>query len=99
SVFMGALSDIIYGNWQSLCNHRRAFRFFIDSVVPTCKFRSFECNSYEEFLRGDCFSCGTDGTKCSNMGLFADKSSGKGKMYLVTREKEPFCGKWKDPSV
>lgn len=93
SVFMGALSDIIYGKWQSLCNHRRAFRFFIDSVVPTCTFRAFGCETYEEYLRGDCFSCGKDGSTCSNMGYFAHKTPGRGNMYLVTREKEPFCGK------
>ncbi|CAG2177684.1 unnamed protein product, partial [Oppiella nova] len=91
SVFMGALSDIIYGKWNSLCNHRRAFRFFIDSIIKTCTFRAFACDTYENYLRGDCFACGSDGVQCSNMGYFAHKSTGRGNMYLVTRESEPFC--------
>ncbi|CAG2176206.1 unnamed protein product, partial [Oppiella nova] len=86
SVFMGALSDIIYGKWNSLCNHRRAFRFFIDSIIKTCTFRAFACDTYENYLRGDCFACGSDGVQCSNMGYFAHKSTGRGNMYLVTRE-------------
>lgn len=92
SVLMGALTDILYGKWNSLCNHRRAFRFFIDSTRSTCTFRAFACSSYEEYVKGNCFSCGHDGSKCSNMGYFAHLSKGRGNMYLVTREKEPFCG-------
>lgn len=92
SVFVGAINDIFYGRWSSLCHHRRAFRFFIDSVVKTCKFHSFKCDEYQKFLRGECFECGTNGTNCSNMGYFANQSPGRGKMYLVTRDSEPFCG-------
>ena len=93
SVLVGAISDIFYRKWQSLCHHRRAFRFFIDSMVSTCQFSAFGCESYEKYLRGECFDCDKDRTKCGHMGYFADKSSGRGKMYLVTRDKEPFCGK------
>lgn len=95
SILMGAITDIFYGKWNSLCNHRRAFRFFIDSVVRTCTFRAFACDSYEAYIRGDCFSCGPDGSRCSNMGYFAYHSKGRGNMYLVTRDKEPFCGRRK----
>lgn len=31
------------------------------------------------------------GSHCGNMGYYADKSSGRGQLYLVTREEEPFC--------
>lgn len=30
---------------------------------------------------------------CGNMGYYADKSRGRGQMYLTTRDEEPFCGK------
>lgn len=92
SVFVGAINDIFYGRWQSLCHHRRAFRFFIDSVVRTCVFRAFKCDNYQKFLRGECFDCGQNGTNCSDMGYYSDTSAGRGKMYLVTRDSEPFCG-------
>lgn len=47
-----------------------------------------------QLLEGDCFPC-VDPERCSNMGYYADKSYGRGIMYLATREEEPFCGKQK----
>jgi Lipase len=64
NLFLGAVTDIA-GIWtssakaegRSLCNHRRAYKFFIDSVAPRCLFPSFPCDSYENFLQGKCFHC------------------------------------------
>ncbi|KAG8195855.1 hypothetical protein JTE90_008547 [Oedothorax gibbosus] len=88
NVFIGAVTDIIYGKWQSLCNHRRAFRFFIDSIMPSCRFPAFPCDSYENFLAGRCFRC--QGQGCVDMGYYAAPYA-RGKYYLVTRDTEPFC--------
>lgn len=80
-----------------MCNHRRAYKFFIDSVAPRCRFPSFPCDSYEKFLRGECFPCDqlekqdNDTSMCGNMGYYADRGPGRGQLYLVTREEEPFC--------
>lgn len=49
---------------------------------------------FSKLLEGDCFPC-VDAEQCSNMGFYADKSPGRGIMYLATREEEPFCGKFK----
>lgn len=81
---------------RSLCNHRRAYKFFIDSVAPKCLFPAFPCDNYENFLKGECFSCtrienGTETSVCGNMGYYADRSVGRGQLYLKTREEEPFC--------
>ncbi|XP_066149399.1 uncharacterized protein [Euwallacea fornicatus] len=92
-LFVGAVSDIIWSSaveGRSLCNHRRAYKFFIDSVSPRCHFPAFPCDSYENFLSGKCFPC-TDEGKCGNMGYYADRSKGRGELYLITREEEPFC--------
>nr|XP_023021516.1 uncharacterized protein LOC111509893 [Leptinotarsa decemlineata] len=92
-LFVGAVSDIIWSSpveGRSLCNHRRAYKFFIDSVSPRCHFPAFPCDSYEEFLDGKCFPC-TDERKCGNMGYYADRSKGRGQLYLITRDEEPFC--------
>lgn len=92
SVLLSALSDIIYGKWQSLCNHRRALNFFMDSFeFNKCRFRSFNCDSYENYLKGECFDCGFNNEKCSYMGYLANYSKGRGKMYLTTHEDAPFC--------
>ena len=83
---------------RSLCNHRRAYKFFIDSVAPRCMFPAFPCDKYDDFLRGECFPCAQDDEdlaegvpRCGNMGYYADRSTGRGQLYLVTREEEPFC--------
>ncbi|XP_050437348.1 uncharacterized protein LOC126843699 [Adelges cooleyi] len=94
NLFVGAVTDIIwsapevYG--RSLCNHRRAYKFFTDSVTTGCAFPAVPCESYEKFLDGECFPC-KDKTKCGTMGYYSDKSPGRGKLYLLTRDEEPFC--------
>ncbi|XP_050293275.1 uncharacterized protein LOC126733886 [Anthonomus grandis grandis] len=92
-LFVGAVSDIIWSpavEGRSLCNHRRATKFFIDSVSPRCHFPAFPCDTYDNFLAGKCFPCSGD-SKCGNMGYYADRSKGRGQLYLITREEEPFC--------
>ncbi|XP_065076755.1 uncharacterized protein LOC135700239 [Ochlerotatus camptorhynchus] len=101
NLFVGAVTDIIWAppasvEGRSLCNHRRAYKFFIDSVAPKCLFPAFPCDNYENFLKGDCFTCnqvdnGTETSVCGNMGYYADRSVGQGQLYLKTREEEPFC--------
>ncbi|KXJ71491.1 hypothetical protein RP20_CCG020420 [Aedes albopictus] len=101
NLFVGAVTDIIWAppasvEGRSLCNHRRAYKFFIDSVAPKCLFPAFPCDNYENFLKGECFSCsrvenGTESSVCGNMGYYADRSIGRGQLYLKTREEEPFC--------
>ncbi|KAK9877022.1 hypothetical protein WA026_016048 [Henosepilachna vigintioctopunctata] len=93
NLFVGAVSDIIWSSaveGRSLCNHRRAYKFFTDSVSPRCHFPAFPCDSYEDFLAGKCFPC-TDARKCGNMGYYSDRSRGRGQLYLITRDEEPFC--------
>lgn len=53
--FVGAVSDLL--PWaaaspegRSLCNHRRAYKFFTDSVSPKCHFPAFPCSDYDTFL-------------------------------------------------
>lgn len=96
NLFVGAVSDFVLP-WaaasvegRSLCNHRRAYKFFTDSVSPKCHFPAFPCENYDSFLEGRCFPC--DGQRrCGNMGYYADRSLGRGQLYLLTREEEPFC--------
>ncbi|XP_076321479.1 pancreatic lipase-related protein 2-like isoform X3 [Tachypleus tridentatus] len=86
--------DVIHtngGQWHSLCHHRRAIEYFIESMKPGCSFLSVACDDYDDFLRGNCFSC-FDNTSCSNMGYFADELLPRGKMFLLTRADEPYCG-------
>ncbi|XP_011631174.1 uncharacterized protein LOC105423202 isoform X2 [Pogonomyrmex barbatus] len=97
NIFVGAVSDIIWSSaveGRSLCNHRRAYKFFTDSVSPKCRFPAFPCDhGYEGLLKGDCFPCGTNGMDrpCGDMGYYSSESPARGQLYLVTRDEEPFC--------
>ncbi|XP_001991014.2 uncharacterized protein LOC6565140, partial [Drosophila grimshawi] len=105
NLFVGAVTDFIWSaqaaedeEGRSLCNHRRAYKFFIDSVAPRCMFPAFPCASYDDFLKGKCFPCAQDDEdlaegvpRCGNMGYYADRSTGRGQLYLLTRDEEPFC--------
>lgn len=97
NIFLGAVSDIIWSSadeGKSLCNHRRAYKFFTDSVSPKCQFPAFLCDEgYEGLLKGECFPCSKNDVNrsCGNMGYYSNESSARGKLYLMTREEEPFC--------
>ncbi|KAJ8668738.1 hypothetical protein QAD02_010401 [Eretmocerus hayati] len=92
NLFLGAVSDIIWANpveGRSLCNHRRAYKLFTDSISPRCRFPAFSCpGGFEGLLRGECFPCGSS---CGDMGFYSDLSPARGQLYLLTREEEPFC--------
>ncbi|XP_058063375.1 pancreatic triacylglycerol lipase [Anopheles bellator] len=102
NLFVGAVTDIIWAppttvEGRSLCNHRRAYKFFIDSVAPRCHFPAFPCESYDQFAAGECFDCGS-GSKnvnsaCGHMGYYATNRDvgGHGQLYLRTRDEEPYC--------
>uniref|UniRef100_A0A182K958 Lipase domain-containing protein n=1 Tax=Anopheles christyi TaxID=43041 RepID=A0A182K958_9DIPT len=102
NLFVGAVTDIIWAppttvEGRSLCNHRRAYKFFIDSVAPRCHFPAFPCESYDQFAAGECFDCGTTGngtsSACGRMGYYATSRDvgGYGQLYLRTRDEEPYC--------
>ncbi|EFN85764.1 Pancreatic lipase-related protein 1 [Harpegnathos saltator] len=94
NLFFGAVTDIIWSSaveGRSLCNHRRAYKLFTDSINPKCHFPAFPCDQgYEGLLKGDCFSCSVD-RPCGEMGYYSNESSARGQLYLVTRDEEPFC--------
>ncbi|XP_062601983.1 uncharacterized protein LOC134263629 [Saccostrea cucullata] len=74
------------------CSHGRAHEYFTESILASCPFTAYPCDSYERFIAGGCKTCGSSG--CSQLGLNAEKNSGRGKMYLNTQIKTtaPFCG-------
>lgn len=94
NLFIGAVTDIFLSvsevEGRSLCNHRRAYKFFTDSVSPHCQFPAVPCDSFDRYAAGQCFPC-PEGSQCGNMGYYADKAKGRGTQFLVTREEEPFC--------
>lgn len=97
NLLIGGLYDFIYSystkneSYRYLCNHRRAYKLFTDSISPKCKFTAFPCDSYEKFESGQCFTCNSEVGECGELGYRSNESPGRGSLYLLTREEEPFC--------
>lgn len=72
------------------CSHMRSHVYFTESINTPCPFTAFPCHSNADYNNGSCLSCGTTG--CSQLGYYADRYSGRGKLYLNTDATNPFCG-------
>ncbi|KAK7861911.1 hypothetical protein R5R35_010809 [Gryllus longicercus] len=80
------------------CNHIRAIKLFTDSINGECPYVAHQCDSYQRFLQGRCFSCHENGSSCAIMGLRADESftqapnRAPGSKFFITTGKEfPYC--------
>ncbi|XP_064615678.1 inactive pancreatic lipase-related protein 1-like [Liolophura sinensis] len=90
-----AIGDILHGGLSGVskdlsCSHGRSHDFYVESILSHCPFRGHPCNSFEDFSAGKCTGCGSHG--CAMMGFPAHSQGPKGKFYLATRPKTPYCG-------
>ncbi|CAG2065354.1 unnamed protein product, partial [Timema podura] len=86
------------------CSHVRAWKLFLESMTTPpggCRFMAYPCQAgLPGFLQGSCFpapdacniSHGDPQQSCGFMGYDAQHSKGRGALYLVTRDTEPYCG-------
>ncbi|WAR22833.1 LIPR2-like protein [Mya arenaria] len=70
------------------CDHSRAQDYFTESITSTCRFTASWCLNYDAFKRGDC-PCGK--SPCVSMGFYARANATRGKYFLDTADKSPFC--------
>lgn len=85
------------------CNHVRSQEFLLESIKTNCTFTGVACDSYENFLTGQCTCKGRDDGFCIQMGLDAHTSYNRYigtkqlssglpiKAYLMTGHQKPFC--------
>ena len=73
------------------CSHTRAPRYFISSVQGSCSWTAYPCANYLKFEQRRCLTCNG---ACPRMGFDADQTKKRGKFYLKTTSKAPFCGKF-----
>ncbi|KAG7167851.1 pancreatic lipase-related protein 2-like [Homarus americanus] len=78
------------------CQHHRAITLFTESIRQSCPMLAVACNSYEDFIDGECWGCsGESGDRlCSAMGLAAAPLPLQplSKFFLYTQDRTPFCG-------
>ncbi|KAF5284338.1 hypothetical protein FQA39_LY04631 [Lamprigera yunnana] len=92
---------------DTACSHLRSWELFIESLEmklnksENCQFTAFKCkNGLDSFQKGLCFS-NLEGSKKSlldnsyrtDLDKMGEDAEGNGIMYLVTRDRSPFCGK------
>ncbi|XP_029841396.2 pancreatic lipase-related protein 2 isoform X1 [Ixodes scapularis] len=83
---------------MGICHHQRAIDYVIESITnKQCSSLAFECSTHEMFHKGRCSDCGSDGSRCAQMGFWADQwkrfknDSRTRRMFLDTNADEPFC--------
>lgn len=72
------------------CDHMRSVYYFTESINSKCRFRSFECENYENYKKGRCSM-----QPSAQMGLHADQyipyRRKRVKLFLETSDEDPFC--------
>jgi len=93
----GSLYFLLSGNESDVaCNHFRAVDFYTASIHD-CDFTGFECDNYEDFVKGRCFPCkdgvNEEGVECRKLGwdLKTDRDAAH-PLWFLTRPNVPFCG-------
>eukprot|EP00066_Takifugu_rubripes_P001226 XP_003962285.2 PREDICTED: phospholipase A1 member A-like isoform X1 [Takifugu rubripes] len=80
-----------------ICDHMRALHVYISALNGSCPLMGIPCDSYEEFLKGQCLNCDDFKGKCPTIGL--SENSGmvlspvpkEQKLFLLTLSSSPFC--------
>lgn len=85
------------------CNHMRSHEFVTEAIKSKQTQKAIICDSYEQFLTGECFSCiGNDNGHCIDFGLNSERSYRKMiglsditkgtplKAYFMTSAKPPY---------
>ncbi|XP_013775964.1 pancreatic triacylglycerol lipase-like [Limulus polyphemus] len=80
------------------CDHIRSIHYFLDSINDnTCEPIGVACDTWRDFINGNCIDCGEGGRNCAFMGFKADKlrqyknETMNKKFYLTTRSTIPYC--------
>ena len=89
--------EIVSGTKLGLiCNHIRAFEYFIASINAEHVPLAHKCTDYNAFTKGLCSDCGVKGEKCAIMGYRADEwrkfkdNQMDNKMFLKTTGNKPY---------
>ncbi|XP_063431169.1 inactive pancreatic lipase-related protein 1-like isoform X1 [Mytilus trossulus] len=93
--FSGAFSALFGGGFKGAaeavsCSHSRSHQVYTESINTPCPFTAYPCNTSKSFDAGNCLTCGSTG--CSQLGYYADMYRARGKLFLNTKEKTPYCG-------
>ncbi|XP_074448398.1 pancreatic lipase-related protein 2-like [Larus michahellis] len=91
------INDLMRGYRAFGCGHKRSLRYYAESIMTPNGFVGYQCDTYRDFVLGDCFPCPEEG--CPLMGHYADKFLRKTekeqqKVYLNTGPSPPYA-RWR----
>ncbi|KAF4791209.1 hypothetical protein TURU_132941 [Turdus rufiventris] len=91
------INDLMRAYRSFGCGHKRSLRYYAESIITPNGFVGYQCDTYREFVLGDCFPCPEEG--CPLMGHYADKFLHKTekeqqKVYLNTGPSPPYA-RWR----
>jgi hypothetical protein len=76
------------------CDHHRGMELMFDPGREECQLISYKCNSYSEYLAGNCAECGPNNQSCHPLAYHPLPITKKqGNFHLLTGSESPFCGK------
>ncbi|XP_042355501.1 lipase member H-like isoform X2 [Plectropomus leopardus] len=94
----GCPRTIFSGGAYFKCDHQRSVLLYLDSVNRTCVSTAFPCNSYKDFLDGNCLNCDRFGAAgCPVFGYDIREWKDvllrlrETKTYFTTNAVTPFC--------
>ncbi|XP_054157498.1 pancreatic lipase-related protein 2-like [Oppia nitens] len=87
------------------CNHQRVHQLLIANrklrSTNSCKMIGYHCDSYNEFLKGNCADCGSDGQRCKpvefDINYWKNPINDKNltlvnnNYYFLTTDTDPYC--------
>ncbi|XP_078477936.1 lipase member H, partial [Lampetra planeri] len=94
----GCPKTIFSGGAYFKCDHQRSVLLLCESLDRVCSSKAFPCNSYKDFLDGNCISCDQFGPAgCPVFGYDVTEwkdvllGLGQTKVFFSTNEHSPFC--------
>ncbi|XP_015793291.2 inactive pancreatic lipase-related protein 1 [Tetranychus urticae] len=71
------------------CNHQFAPRLMLinpEQLTENCQFVGYQCSNYDDYEKGKCTDCGTDGKKCAVLSIFGETDRGSGQAFQEQKQ-------------
>ncbi|XP_074045663.1 lipase member H [Macrotis lagotis] len=96
----GCPQTIFSGLAYFKCDHQRSVFLYLSSLKKDCNITAYPCESYRDYLDGNCISCGAGQSRpCPLLGYYADQWKNYSKendppvtkAFFDTAGEKPFC--------
>ncbi len=57
-----------------------------EQLTENCQFVGYQCSNYDDYEKGKCTDCGTDGKKCAVLSIFGETDRGSGQAFQEQKQ-------------